>query len=239
MKTKRAIHRMVVLLLVVPAASAVANDVYWDDGGSYVINDNTHHHDLVYLDYNVANDPGTHVALVDGGFVGQLEAYNKATISMSGGWSDFIVCRGNSTMTVTGGLAGMRGYDTSTINIYDGANVTSAGARDYGHISIYGGNIAYVNASNNAAVNIYGGILTQSIGAYADSEINVYGYDLVLSPTGGTYGHGTLVGYLQDGSHINIDLGNSEAHLHINLIPEPSVLSLLVLGLLGLSRKKR
>ena len=69
--------------------------------------------------------------------------------------------------------------------------------------------------------------------------MNVYGYDLVLTSSGGSAGYGTLVGYLQDGSRIDVYFGNPEAYLHINLIPEPSVLSLLALGLFGLSRKKR
>jgi len=247
---------VVVLILAVPISTTKAGDVYWDDGGSYLINDETYKPDYVHLDYNIANDPGTHLDLVEGGVVGMLGAYHNATIDMTGGRSDFISCHDLSIINVSGGTAPLRAYDTciinisggyvgaeawdySVINIYDGANVGSAGAINNGHINIYGGNINRVSASYyDATIDIYGGNIHDSINASDNSEVNVYGYDLVLSPTGGTAGYGTIVGYLQDGTPINVYLGNPETYLHINLVPEPSILSLFAIGFLSLSRKK-
>jgi len=256
-----------VLMLTVLISATRAGDFYWDDGGSYLINDETYKTDWVHVDYNTANDPGTHVDLVDGGEVNMLLAYNNATVTMTGGWADFISCYNDSTINVTGGLAPLRAHDNSTINIsggdvgaeawgnsiiniYDGSNVAAADAADNGHINIYGGDIYYrVNAGydsvidmfggnfsesiggyDNSEINVYGGNVYSHISGYGNSEINVYGYDLVLSATGGTYNYGTLVGYLQDDTPINVDLKNSEAYLHINLVPEPSMLTLTILG---------
>ena len=260
MKTKRSILLgsllALVLILIVPKSTIMADDVYWDDGGSHTINDDTYRADWVYLDYYTANDPGTHADLVDGGEVGILGAYNNATITMTGGWADYISCYGNSNMTVTGGLTGVSAHDTSTINIsggdigavawdnsiiniYDGANVSSAGATDYGHIYIYGGIIDRASSVYDSIIDIYGGTINNSINACDNAVVNVYGYDLFLTSSGGSAGYGTLIGYLQDGSPIDVYLGNSETYLHINLVPEPSMLSLFVMGLLGLSRRKR
>ena len=244
------------LILALPIPLARAANIYWDTDGPYTIDDDTYESDHVYLDYNIANDPGTHLDLLDNGRVGQLSAYNNATVTMSGGWSDFIAMWGSSTLEVTGGLAplsandhstinifggnvGATARDNSVINIYDGASVVSPGARDNSHLNIYGGDIDGVGASYDATIDIYGGTIYDGIGAGENSQVNVYGYDLILSPTGGFAGHGTLVGYLQDGSAIDVYLSSSETYSHINLIPEPSLLAIFTLGALYLPRRRR
>jgi hypothetical protein len=260
MKTKR-LSKMFVLLsaalmLTVLISATRAGDFYWDDGGSYLINDETYKTDWVHVDYNIANVPGTHVDLVDGGEVNMLLAYNNATVTMSGGWADFISCYNDSTINVTGGIASMRANDTSTINIYGGdANAEIWGhgtinylnndfycpisARDYGIAFINGGLVTGINATSNSTIYLHKCQIEGGISGSSDSIINIYALDMQKFTSGGFFDNGYMSGHWLDGTEFQVDFGHPDTYSHVFMIPEPSVLSLFAVGFLYLSRKKR
>jgi len=163
----------VALMLTVPISTTMAGDVYWDDGGTYLINDDTYESDFVHLDFNTVNDPGTHLDLVDGGKVGQLDAWNNATINMTGGWLDYIITYDASTFDMTGGHTDGRAVNNSTMNI-SGGSFTGFWVWDYSTVN-FGGSAdgRYFNARDKGTINTSGGIL-EGIGSIDESIVNVY-----------------------------------------------------------------
>ncbi|MBN1846852.1 MAG: hypothetical protein JW810_14295 [Sedimentisphaerales bacterium] len=255
MKIKRITFLGASLTLFLAISACLADDVFWDDGGSYLINDETHKNNHVYLDYNIANDPGTHVDL-DGGKVGQLGAYHNATINMTGGWSDFISTHNDSTLYATGGSSEFGAYDTSFMSFSGGthsaviifnhavvevsgdAEFEGIGVEAFGKLNVEGGTLQNLVTHDSSIVNIYKGKITELISAADSSVINIYGYDLGITSTGGSYGHGQVFGFWESGSSFSIDFSTPETCSHIYLIPEPVGITLMAIGGLGLGIRR-
>lgn len=96
---------LAVLMVLTVNAVSMAAAFYWDDGLSHTIDDSTYGgpHDGVRLDSIIANDPGTHADVVDGGYIHALHAYNNATISITGGTVEELQVWGNNVITMSGG----------------------------------------------------------------------------------------------------------------------------------------
>jgi hypothetical protein len=79
-----------------------------------------------------------------------------------------------------------------------------------------------------STINLFGGSITDCI--KFGNIINVFGYDLAKTDTGGTYGHGQITGFWQDGLQFTIDLYADDSYSRLNLIPEPASFGMIILG---------
>jgi len=52
--------------LLVAYVGVVRAAIYIEDGGYHLINDNTYASEQIYLDYHIANEPGTSIELRNG-----------------------------------------------------------------------------------------------------------------------------------------------------------------------------
>jgi len=194
------------------------------------------------------------------GTYGLINVYDtppdNTTVNMYGGLADYIGTHDSSTLNMFDGHTELQAMDTSTINISGGevslalawqygeinissnAQINGVDSRNFSVISIYGGNVELIGALDSGTVNLYGGDVTNKIYASDYSQINIYGHDLFKTDSGGTYGYGQLYGFLMDETYVCVDLANQEAYDHINLIPEPSTLTLFGINSLILLRRK-
>ena len=237
-----------ILLAVNHLAMANLQEIYLEDGESHTIDEHIYQNDMVYVDETIANDPGTHINFVDGGQVGLLFAYNKATVNVSGGHAGSLYSYNDAEITMTGGSAW-------GLNSYNNSEVTMSGGEVDNSLAVY----------NNASVNMSGGLVRGAFVAYDDtiatlsggrvlgnivaddnsiiyldgSEFALNGFSLVNGARLSNYSFplGTITGTLADGSALdNIYLINTYT-ADIIIIPEPCSLVLLSLGGLVLRKK--
>ena len=105
---KNQIVRIALILFLLHTLNTVSHAaIYWDDGLSHTLDASNHLTDHLYLDYIIANNPGTHVNIVDGGYTsGNILLYNNATLDMSGGVHDNVLyAYDNSHVNFSGGTA--------------------------------------------------------------------------------------------------------------------------------------
>ena len=234
----------VVLCVLILKSEVIATVYFYDTGLSYTIgavpgNDTylgSIVNDDLWLDYNTANTPGTHLNLADGGSVGgDLEAFGNSSVNISGGSvGNHTHSHDNSSVTISGGSAGINIYasDNSTITM-------NGGSVGYG-LRAYGNGMIYLDGSNFAVTA--GGVTTAlTIG----QSLSIYG-TLIEGDT--VYYTGTITGTLVKGGTLDntfrIYIYNppNEAYAgtaDIVIIPEPCTLSLLALGGVALLRKRR
>ena len=94
-----------------------AGDVFIDDGLSYTISDNTYQSDGIWLDSNIANIPGSHINLIEGGRVSSITACNNSNVTNSGG-SGSLWAYDNAAISISAGY-GMDIFadDNATVNM--------------------------------------------------------------------------------------------------------------------------
>lgn len=162
-------------------------------------------------------------------------------------WDDVGVWNDTTIVDMWGGtVANLCSFDSSTVNVYDGEIVGSAGpfyergvdTLGGSIINIFGGDIFGAGSWDSATLNVRGGtigFLTASTGL-----INVYGVNLAISDSGGQYGDGEVSGnWWSDGSSFAISLyGNAYDQTVLHEIPEPFSLLLFSFGGIILARRK-
>ncbi|MDH4240782.1 MAG: PEP-CTERM sorting domain-containing protein [Phycisphaerae bacterium] len=127
-------------------------------------------------------------------------------------------------------------YNDVTLDIF-GGDILRLAAFDTTITDWHDGTMDVLWVNDNSIVNIYGGSL-EEMAAIENGQINLYAYDIVHTTTGGHYGIGQVMGYYySDNSYFCFDLGNLETYSRINIIPEPSTLILISLGLLFLRKR--
>ena len=220
---------LTVLLLLGAVASAYPN---WD------IYDDTDIYDGNYGLINIYDTPPNSTTVnMYGGFADYISAYDESTLNFFGGNAD-IEAFENSNVSITGGSVGiLRSSNNSVISFSGAADSESIRLQHVGVCDINGGTTENIVTTDFSIVNWNGGDITDYISAYDSSIINIYGYDLFINQAGGSYGYGQVYGYLTDDTYISVDLYNSEAYDHINLIPEPATFVLFGIGSLMLFLK--
>jgi hypothetical protein len=223
------------------AQPAVASDyVYIDDGESYVIGDATYKDSSVILDYHVANTPGTHFQIVNGGNIWHIGTLNNSTVTVDGGLiSSGINANNNSEIVVNGGTVGaIWSHDHASVTVNGGAIGGIATSSD-SIVELRGGAVGHLRALGSATIYLYG--RSFSIGGvelnYGDSLSN-YGVALV----GENELRGTITGTLLDGSLLNSEFIvplNNPGGADIIVIPEPATSTLLLTAGVFLLRRKR
>lgn len=239
------------IISVSPVALAIT---YWNDGQSHVINNSIYQDDMVWLDYGVTRVPGTHVDIVAGGVVGNLNAYRNATVTMTGG-------------TV---LWGLEAFENASITMTNGTVFNALAANTNSSITVSGGVVEKLYANDNATVNLLGGVIDQGMfqGLFTQtngviylngSNFQVNGHNLSEGDRLSDFGTlveerfeglvmdnytGVISGTLTDGSVLNshfyiYNTGYCQGTGDIIIVPEPATVSLLALGGLALLRKRK
>jgi hypothetical protein len=218
------------IVLVVIAVSSVSKGatLYIDDGLTHTFN--SHSWNRYWIDYYIANAPGTHVELVDDGSVESFSLYNNATATITGGEiRSSIFANDNSTASVSGGtiMFTIWAADSSTITVTDGMH-GGLSAQQYGKVTMSGGSVDYVGANHNSIINVSGGTIEGQLRTWVDGIIYLEGTNFVVTDIFGnttnlTYGDrlsnyvtldannevfvGTIAGTLADGSALECDFG--------------------------------
>lgn len=239
----------VLVFCVFMFSSQRAYAVDLDDGDYHQINDSQYQNDNLRLDYNIINNPGTHLELIDEGIIQGASAYHNSMITNNGGTIGGRLYLYDSSMaTINSGVVGgtWTGYEAS-LNIYNGTIKGDIESMGTAKVSIYGGVIeGDVEAWNDCITDIYGGTIDNWLQVYGNGVIYLHGTDFMIGSHALSFGeslrdfgsvnsneiYGRITGQLQDGSLFDntftISILNSNADIII--IPEPASLSLLTFG---------
>jgi len=177
---------------------------------------------------------------MSGGNVDSMGAWDASTVNITGGYVSTLDARDSSTVDVSGGFVyGPTAFDSGTIVFSTSASGMALLARgNFGTVDMLGGTIDHVGAIESGTVNLYGGVISDRLFAWGSSTVNVFGDGLSKTSSGGVYGYGQVFGSWGDGSSFTIDLDMSETYSRINLVPEPSCVLLLGMGVLWLRRRR-
>ena len=143
----------------------------------------------------------------------------------------------NTTVDMFGGSVGsLRTYDSSTANIYGGEILIDPQSYNSSTINIYSGVVILesIIVWDSSILNIYRGNFSCSNAPYfsESSTVNIYGY-------GFNYDGFRLTGFLLDGSPFIFNELSLDKYSHMNLIPEPSSILLLAIGIVLANAKQR
>ena len=235
---------------------SVGYAVYYDDGQGHVL-DSDLSVDSIYLDYYVANDPGTHLDILSTGTATGINAYQKSTVEMSGGSIGQLFGYDQSGITVSGGSVGIKAWflDSSTFNMNGGSLLMGMVAYLDSSFSMTGGEILNdpMQAFQNSIGTVSGGFVEEGYEVYDNAMLYLEGsgFEVNGTPLGqgdklsdyGTfvengntdYYTGTITGTLADGSALNnsfsiYNTGSYAGTADIVIVPEPGTLALLGLG---------
>lgn len=243
MKTKIAILILGILLCCGEFASAY-DYVYFDDGQNHIIADATYQYDYVYLDGYIANNPGTHLQIVDGATVNYIALSNYSTLEVDGGLiGTGIHARNNSQIAINGGTVGtIWSDDQSSFDINGG--IINGWISTSGNITgnIAGGIFAassYFMTSGNSKIFLYGDNFSVD-GIELNYGDNLRAYGVVGGPNF-AFLTGTITGTLSDGSLLNCEflIRPDGEEGGIIIIPEPATCSLLLTAGVFLFRRSR
>lgn len=225
MNMKKLIVLLITLAFFNTTSVSMATHVYIDDGLSHTFDDSTYQNDNVYLDETVANNPGTHVDLVDGGKVEHFSARNNASITMTGGSVGDISSGGgiyaleNATISMVDGSVGgyLLAWDNATVDMTGGSVGDHLIAYNNATITMSGGSVGFLEAWGDADITMSGGLIEHQLRAYDNGILYLYGSDFEVNGTplvnddklsdfgtfDANYYTGTITGILADGSALN------------------------------------
>ena len=228
MLRKKIITILAVVLLAGNVLYAVQDKIFTSSG--HILPGEEWNRVMIYNDSTIVN--------MLGGLVDQMETYDGSMLNVAGGETYSLYTRDSSIANISGSYVyGAMAWDLSVINLFDDANGVSFGSREFSILNMFGGTIEYLGALDSGTVNLCGGYITDSLSSSDSGVVNIFGYDLAKTNSGGKYGYGQVQGFWFDDTPFNIDLNGSETFSRINLIPEPSSVILLALGVLLVKRK--
>lgn len=174
-----------------------------------------------------------------GGLVDSIGTYDASMVNVTDGSVNTLDALEFSIANISGGYVhGASAWDHAVINFSGDAGAVSFGSREFGTVNMIGGTTNYIGAIDSGILNLYGGSITNSLSCDDSAIVNIFGYDLVKTSSGGQYGYGQVYGIWFDDTPFIIDLNGSATYSHINLIPEPSSLIMLMFGSLFLKRRR-
>lgn len=108
---------------------------------------------------------------------------------------------------------------------------------DDSEVDIYGESMGSMYIFDDSMIDIFSGSLV-ALGAVGNSVINLYAYGVVHHATDGSNYNGWVEGrYYADDVYFSFDLLQENSFLHINIVPEPCILSLMAIGGFIVKRK--
>jgi len=155
------------------------------------------------------------------GFEGEVWLLNDATADITGGEIGQLLC-----------------WDTSEVFVYEPGEIDLLRPNDSSTANVYSGTIGFLFALGSSNTNIYSASLDW-LGAMDSSQVNLYVETYLLDPTGGNFGDGLLTGTWMNGETFSIDIAGDETIGHIHFVPEPSSMSIFVIGILMFRRSAR
>ena len=100
-----------------------------------------------------------------------------------------------------------------------------------------GGEMDILYVQNDSIIYIYNGSLLD-IGIIENGVVNLHAYDVVHHSTGGGHFNGWIEGkYFSNDSYFSYNLIHADSFSHINIVPEPCILSLMAIGGFIVKRK--
>ncbi len=157
------------------------------------------------------------------GFEGEVWLLNDASADITGGYIGNLLC-----------------YDISSVDVFEGGDIDFFKPLDTSLVNIHGGTVNILAARNSSDTYIYDGSVN-IIDAMGESTITLYVGTYDWDPTGGQFQDGLLTGtWLSGGVGFSIELLGPETIGHIHFVPEPSSITLIVIGSIifrSLSRK--
>jgi len=213
-------------------------NVFIDDGAKHVINDGAYQSNNIFLDFNIANNPGTHCELNSGGKVGGLMAGNNSTIEVLDGEIGYnLQAHDNSNVVIRGGTVGSytHALGNGVLRIYGGIFNGPVCSNDNGIVHVAGGTINDYLEAFDGTIYLYGS-------NFKVGDVNLkYGDNLRDYGTVGSNPYwflGIITGTLQDNTPLNADFGiHTDTDGAIIIVPEPASIILLGLGALVLRKK--
>ena len=174
-----------------------------------------------------------------GGIVNEIACFDASALNvLAGQIGSNLTASEQSTINIYGGsLDHMSSYDISTINLSGNSTVYSISALRTSIFNMYGGTTTYLGAVDSSVLNLHGGAIINYLNVIDSSMVNVFGYNLVKTSTGGTYGYGQVTGFWQNDLPFTINLAGSGTYSRVNLIPEPSTIFLLSLGIFCIRKR--
>lgn len=170
---RRVLFALVSILQLTFAFVPANADIYIEDGLSHTIDDGTYAINILHFDKNTANQPGTHIDIVENGIVNAVEMHNYSTANISGGRIHSLLADGNNNMSLSAGeIQFLRMYGSSSFSMSGG--VINGNCSFYGasSVTVAGGRIGetlYVN--DNSAANISSGLIGKDIQVFDNSSI--------------------------------------------------------------------
>lgn len=180
---------------------------------------------------------------LSGGDLGGLNLAESATSTILNGTVGGLSTFGHAAVDVLGGnvQSSVSIDDWSTVNINGGSvgGLDLLSVADQGHLYLRSGQIkSDVEAWTSATLDLYGGTLAGYLRASDSSNINIYGSVSSIDPSN-LPGRLLMTGAWADGLPFQIELYDSQTLSHINIVPEPSALLLVLAGcLLGKTRRR-
>jgi len=220
-KMRNAIITMIVVLLLAAGASAYPDKDFYSDGN---IMPGEHWNNV-----RIYNDD-TIVDMLGGG-VDSVGSYDRSTFNLVDGYINTLVAWESGTLNVSGGYVyTLDAMGQSTVSFSGLANGVSFGVEDSATLNVTGGSTIGIWAYNSGTLNLRGGVVSDLVVGRDQSIINVHGFGLGKTDTGGIYGYGQIYGAWWDETPFTISLGTAETYSHVNLVPEPGSIILLVFG---------
>jgi len=170
---------------------------------------------LIVRDFN-DHETGT---IQTGDYYDQVNVWDSANVSMTGGEVGLLSSYNSSHINVTGGLVSpgwLAAYNNSIVEISGGIVRT---------VSLVDSSIMYWS----------GGNIDGYLAIFDNAVLHVYGKDFLYTPGGG-YGFGWLSGHWANGSDFTIlfrhlsEVFPPESSVILHVIPEPCTLLLLIFG---------
>ena len=173
----------------------------------------------------------SHLDVVEGGAVVNLNAYDFSTASLSGGTVEEIQARGSAAMSISGGVMGSftasqtssvtvsggviegdaYADDSSTV-VVTGGDTGSVIGSDTSHVSVSGGTMGYLAALNSSTMSVTGGRVeyldAMGTGSVSISGGTVGGVWAGLSSTITISGGATELLYASDSSLVTLSGGS-------------------------------
>ena len=228
---KRAIITIGLMALLL-SGQAIAKDFYAD--GNIITGE---YWSSVYI----YDTPPNHTTVnMSGGRVDTTSIFDASILNMTGGTMFHLFSYEFSTANISGNDSGspldIFARDNSIINFSGTAQGMEVQALNTAIINITGGAIEDLTVSNSGIINIYAGDILDAL-ARDNAIINIFGHELVKWSSGGAFGCGFVQGYYNDNYFFNFSFRGSETYSHVNLIPEPTTILLLVAGGIFLRKK--